>query len=179
MVRHTSGLICCPLSTSVAKSLDLPQMVPGTKNNEVDGTAYTISVDAVGDGMTTGISAYDRAMTCQKLSRPDAKPSDFRRPGHIFPLMARDGGVRARKGHTEATLEFCRLAGKREVGALFELVQVGEEYGEVKTERTVPEGGMLRGQECLAFGTRWGIKVCTIEALTEYLERNGDEVINV
>ena len=152
-------------------------MVPSGKNSEVDGTAYTVSVDAVAEGMTTGISAGDRAMTCRKLSEPGAQPLDFRRPGHVFPLRAREGGVRQRRGHTEATVEFCRLAGKSEVGAICELVEEGEEVvvtgtGVARAERTFPPGGgMMRGKACLAFGRRWGIKVCTIEALVEYLEK--------
>lgn len=183
MIRHTSGLICSPVSASLAESLNLPQMVPWGKNSEADGTAYTVSVDAVGGGMTTGISAYDRAMTCRKLSEPGAQPKDFRRPGHVFPLRARKGGVRERRGHTEATVEFCRLAGKREVGALCELVEEGEEIveeaGVVRAERTTPCGGMMRRDGCLAFGQRWGIKVCTIDALVEYLERNESREINI
>ena len=174
MIRHTSGLICSPLSPALAQSLNLPQMVPSGKNSEVDGTAYTVSVDAVADGMTTGISACDRAMTCRKLSEPGAQPADFRRPGHVFPLRAREGGVRQRRGHTEATIDFCRLAGKREVGAICELVEEGDEVvkrtGIASAERTFPGGGMMRGEACLAFGRRWGIKVCTIEALVEYLD---------
>ncbi|KAI4122545.1 MAG: hypothetical protein LQ338_005759 [Usnochroma carphineum] len=177
MIRHTSGLICCPVSPSIASDLCLPQMVPLNKNSEMDGAAYTVSVDAIDAGITTGISAHDRAMTCCKLSSPDARPLDFRRPGHIFPLRAREGGVRERSGHTEATLEFCRLAGKSEVGAICELVEEGEELpsiedGVVRMERTVPNGGMLRGEKCLAFGRRWGIKVCTIKALVEYLDEH-------
>lgn len=177
MIRHTSGLICCPLSPAIASHLCLPQMVPPSKNSEMDGTAYTGSVDGVGGGITTGISAHDRAMTCVKLSSPDAQPLDFRRPGHIFPLRVKEGGVRERSGHTEATLEFCRLAGKREVGAICELVEDGEELppaqdGIGRMGRTIPNGGMLRGERCLAFGRRWGIKVCTIEALVEYLDKH-------
>jgi len=186
MIRHTSGLICCPLSPALASSLNLPQMVPCAKIHDGDdetGTAYTISVDAVGDGMTTGISARDRAMTCRKLSELGAQPEAFRRPGHVFPLRAREGGVRARRGHTEATVEFCRLAGKREVGVICEMVDDGEEVvrGEdgmaKRTERTTPGGGMMGGEACLAFGRRWGIRVCTIEALVEYLDRNEGRAI--
>ena len=93
--------------------------------------------------------------------------SSFRRPGHIFPLQARDKGVKERRGHTEATIEFCRLAGKREVGALSELVIDGEAV-EGETERR--GGEMMRGEGCLLFGRRWGIKVCTIDDLVKYLE---------
>ncbi|KAI4190720.1 MAG: hypothetical protein L6R41_000582 [Letrouitia leprolyta] len=178
MIQHTSGLICCPISPAIASHLSLPQMVPLHKNSETDGCAYTVSIDAVAPGMTTGISAHGRAMTCQKLSSLEAQPSSLRRPGHVFPLRAREGGVRVRGGHIEATLEFCRLAGKREARVLCELIDQGEvigglsEEGAVITERTVPNGGMPRGEGCLAFGRQMGIKVCTIDALVEYLDRH-------
>ncbi len=184
MIRHTSGLICCPLSPALASSLKLPQMVPWHEENDDEtGTAYTVSVDAVGAGMTTGISARDRAMTCWKLSEPGAQPETFTRPGHVFPLRAREGGVRARRGHTEATVEFCRLAGKREVGVICEMVDDGEGVGKEdgmakRTERTTPGGGMMGGEACLAFGRRWGIRVCTIEALVEYLDKNEGRAID-
>ncbi|KAL9103488.1 MAG: hypothetical protein Q9163_001484 [Psora crenata] len=106
MVRHTSGLICAPLAPSLTSSLLLPQMV--LNNTEVDGTAYTISVDSADAAMTTGISAHDRALTCRKLASATNVAADFRRPGHVFPLKSRPGGVRERSGHTEATIEFCR-----------------------------------------------------------------------
>ena len=174
MIRHSSGLICCPVAPSIASGLSLPQMVAPGNNSEVDGTAYTISVDAVGEGMTTGISAQDRATTCRRLGSADARPEDFRRPGHVFPLRAKEDGIRARKGHTEATIELCRLAGKREVGAICELVVEGEEVAvdngaEARAERTAPNGGMMRGEDCINFGRRWGIKACTIEALDNHL----------
>ena len=102
------------------------------------------------------------------LAAPDGLASDFRRPGHVFPLRAREGGVRERKGHTEAAVEFCRLAGMGEVAAISELVSDGEEV-EGKSERR--GGGMMRGKECLEFGRRWGLRVCTIEGLVEYLEK--------
>lgn len=101
------------------------------------------------------------------LASPSANASIFRRPGHIFPLRAREGGIRERKGHTEAAVEFCRLAGKRPVGAICELIKDGEEI-EGKAERR--DGGMMRRDECLRFGKKWGLKVCTIEDLVEYVE---------
>lgn len=132
---------------------------------EIDGPAFTVTIDAV--GTTTGVSAYDRAMTCKSLVAPESGVKSFRRPGHVFPLRARDGGIRVRAGHTEATLEFCRLARKQEVGVLCELVDVGSEV----EGKTVRKGvGMLTRDGCLAFGRRWGIRVCTIELLMEHIE---------
>ena len=166
MVRHTSGLICAPVSSSLTSSLALPQMV--FNNTEIDGTAYTISVDALEADMTTGISAHDRALTCRTLASSSSSPASFRRPGHVFPLEAKDGGVRERRGHTEATIEFCKLAGKVPAGAICELVMEGEEVDGMTVRR---EGGMMRRDGCLKFGRNWGIKVCTIEDLVDYLER--------
>jgi 3,4-dihydroxy 2-butanone 4-phosphate synthase len=139
-----------------------------TPNTDLHQTAYTVSVDASHSTITTGISPHDRALTCRTLASPLATPLSFRRPGHLFPLRARPGGVRERKGHTEAAVEFCRLAGKRPVGVICELVGEGEA---VEGRPEVSGSGMLRRDGCLAFGRTWGIKVCTIEALCEYLER--------
>ena len=183
MVKHTSGLICAPLSSNLTHALSLPLMVPNTNNTEMDGTAYTVSVDAVNPSMTTGISAHDRALTCNLLARNSSKTTDFRRPGHLLPLRAREGGVRERRGHTEATVEFCRLAGKRPAGVLCELVEDGAPMSQKRTE--VSGANMRRGESCLRFGREWGIKVCTIEALVEYLEGvdrvtqigNGDRMV--
>lgn len=145
--------------------LGLPQMV--NANTDPNRTAYTISIDAWDPSVTTGISAYDRALTCRTLASPDVKESSFRRPGHILPLRARDGGVQERKGHTEAAVSFCRLAGKEPVGVICELVEDGDEV-EGKAERI--GGGMMRRDACLKFGKKWGLKVCTIEDLVEYVE---------
>ncbi|KAI4157433.1 MAG: hypothetical protein LQ342_008292 [Letrouitia transgressa] len=159
------GLICAPITASLTSNLDLPQMV--LENADPNRTAYTISIDGWDDSITTGISAHDRALTCRMLASPSANASTFRRPGHVFPLRAREGGIRERKGHTEAAVEFCRLAGKRPVGVICELVQDGEEI-EGKAERR--DGGMMRRDECLRFGKKWGLKVCTIEDLDDYVE---------
>ena len=170
MIRHTSGLICTPMASSLTTHLSLPLMVPDSFNEDPNRTAYTVSVDANSPEMTTGISAHDRALTCRMLASPDAKKEDFRRPGHVFPLRAREGGVRERGGHTEAAVEFCRLAGKeREVGVICEMVEDGEEDGEGGAVRV--GGGMMRRDGCLAFGRRWGLRVCTIEDLVAYVER--------
>ncbi|KAF3388818.1 3,4-dihydroxy-2-butanone 4-phosphate synthase [Penicillium rolfsii] len=167
LVRYTSGLICAPIPPTIATRLALPQMV--AENADPKGTAYTITIDASDPSVTTGISAEDRALTCRTLASPDAQIDSFRRPGHIIPLQARAGGVRERKGHTEAAVDFCRLAGKAPVGVIAELVEAGEVVEGVAEIRG--NNGMMRRDGCLRFGKQWGIKVCTIEDLVEYLER--------
>lgn len=167
MVRHTSGLICTPLNAQLADKLDLPLMVPPKENEDPNRTAYTISIDAQDEAVTTGISAHDRALTCSLLASPKSTAASFRRPGHVFPLRARPGLTRQRPGHTEAAVEFCRLTGKSSAGVICEMVDDGEEV-EGQAERR--EGGMMRRDACLAFGKRWGLKVCTIEDLVSYVE---------
>ncbi|KAL2859140.1 DHBP synthase RibB-like alpha/beta domain-containing protein [Aspergillus pseudodeflectus] len=167
MVRYTSGLICAPITREIATRLQSPQMV--TENTDPKGTAYTVSIDlADPSSITTSISAHDRARTCQALASPTSSASDFHRPGHIIPLQACRGGVRQRKGHTEAVVEFCRLAGKQPVGVIAELVEDGlavEGVAEIRGDNAMMSGG------CLEFGKRWGMKVCTIEDVVEYVER--------
>ncbi|KAJ5082952.1 hypothetical protein N7532_011995 [Penicillium argentinense] len=167
LVRYTSGLICAPITPDLAKRLALPQMV--TENADPKGTAYTITIDSSDDSVTTGISAQDRALTCRTLASPDAQIDSFRRPGHIIPLQARPGGVRERKGHTEAAVDFCRLAGKAPAGVIAELVDDGEVIEGVA--EIGGNNGMMRRDGCLRFGKRWGIKVCTIEDMVGYLNR--------
>lgn len=167
MVRHSSGLICAPISAARAASLKLPQMVPNSEDPR--GTAYTVSVDAADDAVTTGISAHDRALTCRVLADPDpTRPETLRRPGHVFPLEARAGGVRVRGGHTEAAVEFCRLAGLVEAGVICEIVDDGQAV-EGRAVHDGPE--MLRGDDCIKFARRWGLKVCTIAALVDHVEK--------
>lgn len=166
MVRHSSGYICAPLAPHLTERFDLPQMV--TPSQDPRATAYTVTVDASDPSVTTGISARDRALTCRALADPASTPSSFRRPGHVLPLRARPGGVRERGGHTEAATEFCRLTGKRPAGVICELVDDGEE---VEGQAILRAPGMLRGEKCIAFARRWGLKVCTIEALVEYVEK--------
>ena len=154
-------------------------------NADPKGTAYTLSVDADSADLTTGISAHDRALTCRALASKTATERSVRRPGHVFPLRAREGGIRERKGHTEAAVEFCRLAGKRPVGVISELVDAGEEDISGQAVR-VGSIDMMRRDGCLKFARRWGLKVCTIEDLVEYVETkeqrhreglsNGDKV---
>lgn len=144
-------------------------------NTDPNRTAYTVSVDASDPSVTTGISAHDRALTCRTLAAPKVTPASFRRPGHVFPLRAKGGGILERMGHTEAAVEFCRLAGKRPAGVICELVEDGEEV-EGHAQRT--GGGMMRRDGCLRFGQRWGLKVCTIEDLVEYVKQHKDTMIS-
>ncbi|KAL2424700.1 3,4-dihydroxy-2-butanone 4-phosphate synthase [Exophiala dermatitidis] len=169
MVRYTSGLICAPLTSQRAAELALPQMV--VDNEDPNRTAYTVSVDATDATVTTGISAHDRALTCRTLASPKASVSSFRRPGHVFPLKARDGGVLERTGHTEAAVEFCRLAGKQPVGVICEMVDDGQQ---IPGRAEMKNPGMMRRDACLEFGRTWGLKVCTIEDLVRYVQNEKD-----
>lgn len=159
-VRNSSGFLCAPMTNEIADSLDLPVMVK--MNEDARGTAYTVSVDA-SHGVTTGISANDRMTTLRILANPDSEPTDLRRPGHILPLRAVDGGVRARDGHTEASVELMKLAGLRPVAAIAEIV--------------AEDGEMMRLPELIELGARDDVPVITIEQLIHYLnERDGIEV---
>ena len=142
-----------------------------TNNADPNRTAYTISIDANDPSVTTGISAHDRSVACRKLADPNAQPHDFRRPGHILPLRAKIGGVRERTGHTEAAVDFCRLAGKTPASVICELVEEAPEDAEASNVPERADCGMMRRDGCLRFGKRWGLKVCTIEDLVQYMER--------
>jgi len=166
MVRYTSGLICVPMTPSLTEHFHLPQMV--TSNEDPNRTAYTISVDANLPETTTGISAHDRALACRTLASKTGTKELLRSPGHIFPLRAREGGVRERVGHTEAAVEFCRLAGKPQVGVICEIVEDGQV---VEGQALMNGSGMMRRDGCLAFGKKWGLKVCTIKDLVAYVEK--------
>lgn len=157
-VKHSSGLLCAPMSNHIADQLDLPMMVE--RNEDVRGTAYTVTVDAA-HGVTTGISAQDRMTTVRALANPDAVPTDLNRPGHVLPLRAVDGGVRVRDGHTEASVELMRLAGLRPVAVIAEIV--------------ADDGEMMRLPELIELGGREGIPVITIEQLIAYLEEHDPE----
>lgn len=173
MIRHSSGLICAPIPSSHAAHLALPQMV--ARNEDSRGTAYTLTVDAAHPSITTGISAYDRALTLRTLADKDVTPDSLRRPGHVLPLEAREGGVRERPGHTEAAVDFCRLAGKRAAAAICEVVDDGEAI----EGRAVRVGaGMLRGEKCIEFARRWGLRVVTIADLVAYLEKTEGKLPN-
>lgn len=156
MLKECRGLLCVALTEERAKALDLRPMVE--KNQDPQGTLFTVSVDA--KGVTTGISAYERAATIRLLADPEATPKDFRRPGHIFPLIARKGGVLRRAGHTEATVDLLRLAGLTPVGSLIEILK--------------EDGTMARLPDLLAFAERHGFKVGTIADLIRYRLEKGD-----
>ena len=151
-LEHTSGVFCVPLESSRADELDLPLMV--VANTEAQRTAFTVTVD-YRHGTTTGISASDRAATVRALIDPATRPTDLNRPGHIFPLRYRPGGVLKRAGHTEATVDLCRLAGKYPSGVLCEIV-------------TADKAGMARLPELEAFSQRHGLPLISIADLIRY-----------
>ena len=155
MVRHTSGVLCVPMEGANLDRLDLPLMTQ--QNMERMRTAYTISVDAA-QGVTTGISAADRARTIRLLSDPKTRPNDLVRPGHIFPLRYRQGGVLQRAGHTEAAIDLARLAGLRPAGVIAEIVN--------------DNGTMARLPQLRKFAKKHGLKVCTIEDLIKFRRRS-------
>lgn len=155
MIRHASGIICAPMDEDRLLSLDLPQMV--VNNSEAHRTAFTVSVDVI-SGTTTGVSSQDRAATLRALADANAKPADFARPGHIFPLRSRRGGVLVRTGHTEAAVDLCRLAGLAPAGVICEVMN--------------DDGTMARRAELHAFAARHGLKIGTIADLIRYRLRN-------
>jgi len=157
MLRHTSGVVCVALTDSRADELLLPLMVP--ENSESQRTAFTVSVD-YRHGTTTGISAKDRSSAIRALANPAVGPRSFLRPGHVFPLRARPGGVLERRGHTEAAVDLARLAGFEPAGALCELV---DDHGE-----------MLRGAELERFARRHGLPLLHIDELVEYRRATTD-----
>lgn len=151
MIRHTSGIICQSMLSERLDHLQLPQMV--VDNNESHRTAFTISVDSR-VGITTGVSAEDRAVTIHALASPGSRDSDFLRPGHVFPLRYRPGGVLKRAGHTEAAVDLAQLAGFSPSGVLAEL--------------TNDDGTMMRMDELLRFGFEHDIPVITVADLIRY-----------
>jgi 3,4-dihydroxy 2-butanone 4-phosphate synthase/GTP cyclohydrolase II len=154
MVRHTSGLICVGMTGERLDALEIPPMVD--TNRESMGTAFTVSVD-LRDGISTGISARDRAMTIRALASADATADTFVRPGHVFPLRARQGGVLKRAGHTEAAVDLARLAGCLPAGVLAEIVR--------------PDGSMARRADLRAFAAEHGLVVVTIADVIRYRRR--------
>ena len=155
MIRHTSGIVCQPMTGERLDQLDLPQMVE--RNTETKRTAFTVSVDAR-EGTTTGVSAADRARTVTALADPDTRADDFLRPGHIFPLRYREGGVLKRAGHTEAAIDLARLAGLRPAGVLAELNK--------------DDGTMMRMPELERFAAEHGLPLITVADLIAYRYRN-------
>jgi len=164
MVRYTSGYICVPLPESVCDRLDLPPMFH--TNQDARGTAYTVTVDAR-QGVTTGISAADRAHTIRLLADPQAVPGDFNRPGHVVPLRAREGGVLRRAGHTEAAVDLAVLAGLQPAGVLCEIVSQKD------------EGDMARRDELMVFAAEHELQMISIADLIAYRRRTERHVIRV
>lgn len=150
--NHARGLITTPISSAVAQKLDLPLMIP--ENAGTMQTAFTVSIDAIA-GTHTGISSKDRALTIKKLSDPEAKSSDFERPGHVFPLIAHDEGVLVREGHTEAAIDLMKLAGLHSVAVLCETLN--------------ENGDALKGEELQAFSSKYKIKIISIHEIKTFL----------
>lgn len=166
MSKYGRGLICAPLTDQIADKFELPLMVPN--NTALHETPFTVSIDLLGHGCTTGISAHDRAKTIQALVDENTKPTDFARPGHIFPLRARKGGVLRRTGHTEATIDLARLAGFPPVGILVEIMN--------------DDGSMARLPELMEIAKKFDLKIISIKDLIAYRLKNEslvNEIIRV
>lgn len=154
MATHAKGLICMPMSAAYVQKLRLPQMVADNTDNHE--TAFTVSIDHV--STTTGISAAERSITAMKCVEEGARPEDFRRPGHMFPLLAKPNGVLERNGHTEATVDLLRLAGLKECGLCCEIMR--------------EDGAMMRATELQQKAQEWGLKFITIRDLQNYRKRH-------
>ncbi|MEN8137663.1 MAG: 3,4-dihydroxy-2-butanone-4-phosphate synthase [Bacteroidota bacterium] len=156
MATHGRGLICMPITENRVEELELNMMV--TNNTDPKETGFTVSVDLLGHGVTTGISASDRALTVKSLVDENTKPSDLSRPGHIFPLKAKNGGVLRRTGHTEAAIDFARLAGLKPAGVICEIMN--------------EDGTMARVPQLLEVADRFNLKMVSIEDLVAYRMRH-------
>lgn len=160
MAKEGRGLICAPVSRARAEKLGLSRMV--ARNEEKFGTDFTVSVDAA-KGITTGISAHDRAATLRALGRPSPRADDLVQPGHIFPVRAKDGGVLVRAGHTEAAVDLAKLAGQGDAAVICEILN--------------PDGSMARWEDLLEFKKKHGLKLGTIQELIEYRRRKEKLVV--
>ncbi|MBW5397129.1 bifunctional 3,4-dihydroxy-2-butanone-4-phosphate synthase/GTP cyclohydrolase II [Brachyspira pilosicoli] len=156
MATYAKGLICMPMSKEITNKLNLNQMV--TKNTDNHETAFTVSIDHV--DTTTGISAVERSITALKVIDDNSKPEDFRRPGHMFPLLAKEGGVLVRMGHTEATVDLMRLAGLKECGLCCEIMK--------------DDGDMMRKNDLIEFSKKHNLKMITVSSLIDYRKKNED-----
>ena len=157
MAREARGLICLPLTGERLDALQIPMMVPPEANTSRFGSAFTVSVEAR-HGVTTGISAFDRAVTIQAMIHPDTRPEDIAQPGHVFPLRAAEGGVLARPGHTEAAIDLARMAGLYPAAVICEIM--------------ISYGSMARLPELETLADRHGIKIISIENLIAYRRQN-------
>ncbi len=158
MSTNAKGLICTPISQAYATKLSLAPMA--TINNDNHGTAFTVSIDHI--DTTTGISAIERGLTIRSLTEEETKAADFRRPGHVFPLIAKPNGVLERPGHTEATIDLMRLAGLKEAGVCVEIM--------------AENGSMMTQEELQKKSQEWGLKYITIKALQEYRKEKEEMV---
>ena len=156
MAKNGRGLICVPMSEKLCSKLSLGKMVPN--NTDPLETAFTVSVDLKGNGVTSGISALDRAKTVQALVDNNTKPEDLQRPGHVFPLIAKNGGVLRRTGHTEAAIDFARLAGFKSAGVIVEIMN--------------DDGSMSRLPELIKVAEKFNLKIVSIEDLVAYRMKN-------
>jgi len=154
MAIHGKGLICMPMNEEICSRLQFPQMIENNTDNH--GTAFTVSVDHI--DTTTGISAYERSLTAMKVIDENSKPENFRRPGHMFPLLAKKNGVLERAGHTEATVDFMKLAGLKECGICCEIM--------------AEDGKMMRTPELIKLAEKWDLKYVTIKDLQEYRKKH-------
>jgi 3,4-dihydroxy 2-butanone 4-phosphate synthase/GTP cyclohydrolase II len=152
MATHGRGLICAPITKERSEKLDLPLMV--NKNTVLHNTQFTVSIDLIGNGCTTGISAHDRSKTIKALTDDSTLPKNFGKPGHIFPLIAKEGGVLRRTGHTEASIDLARLAGLKPVGILVEILK--------------EDGTMARLPDLLEVAKKFDLKIISIEKLVAY-----------
>jgi 3,4-dihydroxy 2-butanone 4-phosphate synthase/GTP cyclohydrolase II len=153
MIKYGRGLVCVPITEELADKLDLAPMV--NHNTDPHGTAFTVSIDH--KSTTTGISAYERSMTIQELLNPNAKASDFKRPGHVFPLVAKKGGVLRRAGHTEAAVDLARLCGAKPAGVICEIIK--------------EDGTMARVPDLRKIADEFDLKMITIKDLIKYRNR--------
>lgn len=158
MATHAKGLICMPMSKEICDRLQLTQMVADNTDNH--GTAFTVSIDHI--DTTTGISAVERSITAMKCVDENSKPEDFRRPGHMFPLLAKKNGVLERNGHTEATVDLMRLAGLKECGLCCEVMK--------------EDGTMMRTSELIQLSKKWNLKFITIKDLQDYRKKHDNLV---
>ena len=156
MIKNGRGLVCVPMTSKRCKKLSLQPMV--TKNTEIMDTAFTVSVDLKGHGVSSGISADDRSKTIQALVNPKTKPGELNRPGHVFPLVAKDGGVLRRSGHTEAAVDLARLAGFLPAGVICEIMN--------------EDGSMARLPELMVVAKKFNLKIISIEDLIAYRMKN-------
>ena len=154
MAKYARGLICTPIGKNIAKQFDLNMMVKNNTDNHE--TAFTVSIDHV--STETGISAFERAKTIRALADNNTKPNDFRRPGHVFPLIAKDGGVLVREGHTEATIDLMKIANLKEIGLCCEIMS--------------DDGHMLKGKAVVELAEKFGMKMTSVAEIKKYIKEN-------